>query len=240
MTLPNRVLQPTRTFRWVRAASLAWPWMYLLCLVPVLTDIVETGDWPHTPRQWFTEIAIGALILLLARRLLHQQRRMFALASTDALTGLWNRVGFDQAVESECARARRSNQPLALVYLDLDHFKTVNDTAGHAAGDAVLCQLGDAMRHVVREHIDRGFRLGGDEFVLLLPGGTALQASAVVERMRHRCVEANPIWGNGSLGISAGIVEFEPQESAANFVRRADEAMFHAKRAHRASGAPHA
>jgi len=204
--------------------------MYLLATVPFFSDIAETGGLPHAPREWITEIVAGALIVALVRRMLMQQRKIISLARSDALTGLGNRRAFDEALSDECIRARRNAQPLTLVYIDLDHFKRVNDELGHDAGDQVLCQLAAAVRQVVRGHIDRAFRLGGDEFALLLPGSSAAQAHAVVDRIRDCCAGGNGVWRQGVLGISCGSVQLQAGESARDFVRRADQAMFQAKR----------
>jgi diguanylate cyclase (GGDEF)-like protein len=110
--------------------------------------------------------------------------------------------------------------------MDLDHFKQINDSGGHGAGDLVLQQLGTAIRDAVRNRVDRGFRIGGDEFALLLPGSSAEQAEAVVTRIRDLCSQMDTVWVGGQLAISAGIVEFETHESAAGFVRRADRTMY--------------
>jgi diguanylate cyclase (GGDEF)-like protein len=208
--------------------------MYLLALVPVLTDIIETGGWPRRPREWFTEVTVGLLIALLVRKILSEHETLKALARADGLTGLGNRRAFEEALLQECARAQRLGQPLSLVFMDLDHFKLVNDRAGHAAGDRVLCQLADAVRHVVRMGVDRGFRLGGDEFALLLPGSSPAQAEAVLDRVRRACAGADMLWRDGPLGLSAGVVALGAQESAADFVRRADDAMYLHKRSRRA------
>lgn len=205
--------------------------MYWLATVPFFSDIAEKGSFPHAPREWITEIVAGTLILALVRRMLVQQRKIIALARSDALTGLGNRRAFDETLRDECTRARRSAQPLTLVYIDLDNFKRINDQLGHDAGDQVLCELAAAVRQVVREHIDRGFRLGGDEFALLLPGSSVTQAQAVVDRIRDACIGGASVWRQGLLGISSGSVQWHADESASDFVRRADQAMFEAKRA---------
>lgn len=205
-------------------------WMWLLVTMPLLSDIVETGGLPSSPREWITEATVGLLIALLVRRVLQEHRQVLALARSDALTGLWNRRVFNDMLEDECARARRSASPLALVYVDLDNFKTVNDSAGHAVGDQVLCHFASAVRHAVRDRVDRGFRIGGDEFALLLPGSEAQQAEAVVDRIRAHCGRAHSLWVDGSLGMSAGVVVFDVQETGADFVRRADAAMYQSKR----------
>ncbi len=214
--------------------------MYLLALVPVLTDVIETGGWPRRPREWFTEVTVGLLIALLVRKILSEHESLKALARADGLTGLGNRRAFEEALAQECARARRLAQPLSLVFIDLDHFKRVNDREGHATGDRVLCQLADAVRQVVRDGVDRGFRLGGDEFALLLPGSSLAQAEAVPVRVRQACSHADALWRDGPLDLSAGIVALGEHESATDFVRRADEAMYGHKAARRATpAAPH-
>jgi diguanylate cyclase (GGDEF)-like protein len=212
------------------AGRVSLRWMYLLIAVPLVTDIIETGGWPRSLREWLTESVGGLLIALLVGRVIDQQRKVALLARSDALTGLWNRRAFEEALQDECVRARRSGQALSLIYLDLDNFKHVNDRSGHDAGDRALRQLADAIRQVVRDRVDRGFRLGGDEFAVLLPGGSAAQAEDVVRRVADHCRGTDALWRDGPLGISAGTVEFQAQESATDLVRRADEAMFHAKR----------
>lgn len=206
-------------------------WMYLLVLVPVLTDVIETGGWPKRPREWFTEVAVGLLIATLVRRVHRDHAALVRLSRADPLTGLGNRRAFEEALAQDCTRARREHRPLSLVCVDLDHFKLVNDRAGHEAGDRALCQFAEAVRHVVRVHVDRGFRLGGDEFALLLPGSTAAQAEAVMARIRAHCAHAGALWRDGPLGLSAGIVTLEDRESPADLVRRADQAMYRQKAA---------
>jgi diguanylate cyclase (GGDEF)-like protein len=201
-------------------------WMYALVVLPVLTDIVERSAWPASAREWLTEVVAGLVITLLVRRVRKEHRAALALARRDGLTGLWNRRAFEEAIEDECARARRSGQPLSLVYIDVDHFKQVNDRDGHARGDRVLRQLAAAIGDAARARIDRGYRVGGDEFAMLLPGSTSVQSETVVARIRAQCEHSDPAWAEGLLGISAGTVEFDGQEIAAAFVRRADAAMY--------------
>jgi diguanylate cyclase (GGDEF)-like protein len=205
-------------------------WMYLLVAVPALSDLVETGRLPATPREWVTEIVAGAVIGVLVHRVRKEHCAVLALSRSDVLTGLWNRRAFEEAVEVECARAERSRQPLCLVYIDVDNFKQVNDRAGHHAGDRVLQQIGAAIRQAIRAHVDRGFRIGGDEFALLLPGSRAAEAEAAVTRISGEGVQSASAWAGEHLGLSAGIVEFNARESANEFVRRADDAMYRSKR----------
>jgi len=205
-------------------------WMYWLVVVPFLTDIAETGRLPHSAREWITEAVAGTLIAALVRRVVRQQRRLAELARSDSLTGLHNRLAFDETIIEECARAHRLGLPLALVYVDLDNFKRVNDERGHDCGDRMLCQLAVAIEQSVRQHVDRAFRIGGDEFALLLPGVQRDQAAAVVARIRQQVRLGDAMWSQGPLGLSAGAVELEPGEDPQRLVARADEAMFASKR----------
>lgn len=208
-------------------------WLYLLALVPVFTELGETGTLPRTPREWLTEV-VGAIVIgALVHRVRRQHFVVEAMARTDRLTGLFNRGAFDEAVGHECARARRFARALTLVYIDLDRFKQLNDSLGHRAGDRVLQHLAAAIGAAVRAHVDQGFRIGGDEFALLLPGTAADQATVVVARVRERCRAFDALWQAGTVGMSVGVVEYAPPESAADFVHRADEAMYRSKVAQR-------
>jgi diguanylate cyclase (GGDEF)-like protein len=213
-----------------RLGRLGLRWLYGLVALPVMTDMVETGALPGSPREWVTEVVAGLVIAALVRQVRREHSNVLALARTDGLTGLWNRRAFEEAMEEECARARRSHQPLSLIYIDIDNFKKVNDRDGHAQGDRALRQMAAAIGHALRARVDRGFRVGGDEFALLLTGSSAAQAEVVVTRIGEHCARSDPRWRGEPLGISAGIVELRPQEAASEFVHRADEAMYLKKR----------
>ncbi|GIE74920.1 hypothetical protein Aph02nite_08700 [Actinoplanes philippinensis] len=113
------------------------------------------------------------------------RRRLADSSRTDPLTGCLNRRGFDERVAAELADAERGDGPVTLVLLDLDHFKEVNDTHGHRAGDELLAWTGQELRADLRAH-DAVGRLGGDEFAMLLPGTDAADAEIVVDRLRQR------------------------------------------------------
>jgi diguanylate cyclase (GGDEF)-like protein len=125
---------------------------------------------------------VGGLCAWAAREQEHRQSELGRLSRTDALTGALNRRGFDERFDAELASARRSNAMLALVVLDLDGFKHVNDTYGHAAGDELLCWVVTELDEVVRPADSIG-RLGGDEFAVLLPGTDCQGAEAIATRM---------------------------------------------------------
>lgn len=148
---------------------------------------------------------------------------------TDGLTRLGNREGFQRKLSAELARAARYDSPLNLVMIDLDNFKQVNDRFGHAAGDAALVAVADALRLHLRV-TDHAFRWGGDEFVLLLPDVTANEASAAAERFAG---VVNEIAIEGlHLAASVGVASYpEDGSDAATLLRRADDLMYHRKQA---------
>lgn len=154
-------------------------------------------------------------------------RRFERLSLVDALTGLGNRRNFDQALERELARSRRTRQPLGLVMLDVDHFKDFNDTFGHAAGDRALTAVGACLRSVGRRE-DQACRVGGEEFALLLPGADGPSASDVAERVRQ-AVKAMEL-PEGSITVSLGVAAALPGDDPERLVARADERLYEAKR----------
>ena len=204
-------------------------WLYSLVPVPLITDWFENGSLPMSARGWLTEVLAGLVIALLVAKVHRDQRALETLARSDGLTGLLNRRSFEGAIELECARARRSRAPLSVVYLDIDGFKDINDRFGHGAGDQVLRQLGTAIGASIRTRVDSAYRLGGDEFALLLPASTKEQAEAVVTRIRSFCAVHDPRWAVGAFEFSAGIVEFDADETAQGVLTRSDAAMYEAK-----------
>ncbi|WP_183392812.1 GGDEF domain-containing protein [Kineococcus radiotolerans] len=130
------------------------------------------------------------------------RRRLQYEASHDSLTGLWNRARFLEELDRALPRGERHDQPVSVLYLDLDNFKAVNDRHGHAAGDRLLQSFGDHLRDCVRPE-DTAARLGGDEFAVLCENTTAAQAAVVVERL------TGGTWASAftdlALGVAIGI-----------------------------------
>ena len=208
-------------------------WLYALVPVPLLTDWIESGSLPTSRGGWLTEVCGGLVITALVWRVRRDRRALEALARTDGLTGLFNRRNFETALAAECARARRTRQPLCVVYLDIDKFKGINDHFGHGAGDQVLRQLTAGIRATIRASVDAGFRLGGDEFALLLPSTMKAQAEAIVARLRSFCAVHDPRWAVGAFDFSAGVVELEPDDTVAGLMTRSDAAMYREKSSRR-------
>lgn len=157
------------------------------------------------------------------------------LAREDALTGLANRRRFMEVLKQELERVGRYGHPLAVVMLDLDHFKAVNDTHGHGAGDAVLREAARALRSVCRD-VDLAARLGGEELALLLPETDAAGARVVAERARERIAGVAHETSEGRtfrVTASFGVAAARPGASSESVLHAADEALYRAKAAGR-------
>jgi diguanylate cyclase (GGDEF)-like protein/hemerythrin-like metal-binding protein len=148
-------------------------------------------------------------------------------SSTDVLTGAWNRAHLDRVVASELDRSIRSRQPVSLILLDIDHFKRINDTYGHRAGDAVLCEVVKVTGAAIRS-IDTLFRWGGEEFVVLASSVGYRGAAPLAEKIRS-AVEQHSFAGVGSVTISLGVAEHIATQSAETWFDRVDKALYRAK-----------
>ncbi len=158
------------------------------------------------------------------------QEELTVLAHTDALTGLPNRATILDAAAAEFRRARAAHEPLSLAMFDIDFFKTVNDTWGHPAGDAVLEHVARILREQMRtgEYIGR---FGGEEFLLVFPDTPILLAAKAVERLRAEIAQTPIVYHEQTIGvtISAGIAAL-PCDSVEALIGHADVALYEAKR----------
>ncbi|MGH7548322.1 MAG: GGDEF domain-containing protein [Gemmatimonadales bacterium] len=156
------------------------------------------------------------------------QAQLQLLATHDPLTNVLNARAFSNELSQELGRNRRYGRPLALIYLDLDDFKTVNDAHGHATGDAVLRLVADAMRSAVRQ-ADVVGRLGGDEFAVLMPETEGMVAHAAASRLANGI--RTVFRGTPSVTASIGVVSVTGTEAGTDeLIRKADQAMYEAKR----------
>lgn len=153
------------------------------------------------------------------------------MATTDALTGLLNRRAFLESTNREVARAKRYNEHLSVILLDVDHFKHINDKRGHAAGDMVLSAVGKLLNKSLRT-CDIVARWGGEEFVLVLPSTSLAGAEEVAERVRSQLASAVITDGNGDavpVTASFGVAAYGGAETLEQVIDRADRAMYLAK-----------
>ena len=180
-------------------------------------------------------LAIGLYAAALARPLLRSLNRVASVAEQamlDPLTGTANRRGFERALEVELERSARRGHPCALVIVDLDDFKLVNDRHGHAVGDEALVMLAERLRDSVRS-ADTVARLGGEEFALLLPETPLSGALAVAERARSSFAASSMrLKGGGELTVTAsfGAADFPASPDRTTLMRDADQALYAAKR----------
>jgi diguanylate cyclase (GGDEF)-like protein len=159
------------------------------------------------------------------------QQRLHELVVRDPLTGAFNRRQLAQCLEDALARRRRSGEPAALVALDLDHFKRINDERGHAEGDRVLVRAVETLRGRLRE-VDPLFRSGGEEFLVVLANTGPAGAATVAEELR-RAIEAAPLCDDRPVTASFGVASLLPTEDAESWLRRCDHALYAAKAAGR-------
>ena len=152
-------------------------------------------------------------------------------ALTDSLTGMQNRRYFDDALREYLQEFKRINKPVGLVILDLDHFKTVNDTHGHDVGDEVLKVVANCLRDFTRHH-DVAARLGGEEFAVGAPNMDKESLTKLAERIRLAIAQLSVSTGNVTLRVttSVGLAVWDRKESAEDFFRRADRMLYQAKR----------
>lgn len=179
--------------------------------------------------------AVGALVLVLAtaRAARYAEREMHSArqsARTDPLTGLPNRAELDLGLPGLVASAQARGHALSVMFIDLDHFKRVNDTWGHGVGDLCLTALARVLRRYVRAS-DLVARYGGEEFVLVLEGADAAGAGVVASSLRAMVEsEGREVAGRRiGLTVSVGIASLRPGECAAELLKRADEALYRAK-----------
>ncbi|UXY54465.1 GGDEF domain-containing protein [Pseudomonas tohonis] len=194
------------------------------------------GELIFRRRQRFDETELGQLESLLACMLFPLRnallyRTAVQSALRDPLTDTGNRIAMDQALQREVDLARRSQQPLSVLMLDIDHFKRINDEYGHSTGDEVLKAVATTLKAKLR-NVDMVFRYGGEEFLVLLSSTCREAAGMVGERLRMGVMEIQYLVGGRpiELSMSLGCATLLPAESVGSLLRRADSALYVAKR----------
>lgn len=212
-------LAPTPAQWWARLAESPWQWWFVAH--PVLFAIVFG--------------ALGTVARERARQATELLGLLRLRADTDGLTGLLNHRSFQVRLREETTRAVREGRAISLLFLDLDHFKQLNDRHGHQAGDRMLKQLAVRLRGLVRPY-DVVARYGGEEFAVILPGSDAAEATAAGERVRAGVADrpfAVARSGPIPITLSVGVATRAPEQSVAEWLRNADAQLYRAKRAGR-------
>lgn len=159
-----------------------------------------------------------------------ENEKLREMVGVDHLTGLPNRYRVDEIVEGEVAYSRRYSTPLSVFFVDIDHFKKVNDRLGHDVGDAVLAALAQRFRETLRDYDVIG-RHGGEEFIGVLRNNTLEQAAIAAERLRKAVADKPLIYAGCEITVtvSIGVAEWRRPELSATMIRAADMAMYRAK-----------
>ncbi|MBF0305884.1 MAG: diguanylate cyclase [Alphaproteobacteria bacterium] len=201
----------------------------------LLLGAMDYVSKPFVPAVVRARVSNHLLLSRTAKALRRANRQLELLAALDPLTDVFNRRHFDAAFQQELMRAQRTGKPLSLLLLDLDHFKAINDTHGHAAGDAALVQAAKAWQAELRAH-DVIARAGGEEFAIVLPGADARQARVVAERLldvtrrlRIALPEGGSFGFTTSVGVAAGC-GCDPRVGYEQVMASADRALYAAKR----------
>ncbi len=185
---------------------------------------------PFDQHELRVRVRAGQRIVQLQSELLEAKKDLLLQSRTDPLTGVLNRRAILSQIESELSRARRENTKISVSMLDLDHFKKINDTYGHLAGDAVLRECMNRVGDSVRTYDSIG-RFGGEEFLVVLPGADQADVLCVAERIRHNIVEKDADVEEVSISftISQGLATSNGDITVENLIAMADEALYRAK-----------
>ncbi|HEX9871167.1 MAG TPA: diguanylate cyclase [Candidatus Tectomicrobia bacterium] len=218
------------------------PYIYLLLLTTKgrKENIIEGLDAgaddyltkPFDPQELQVRLRTGMRIVTLQAEIIEAREALRVQATHDALTGVWNRRAILEMLGTELVRSSRDDLPVAVAMADLDHFKRINDTYGHVAGDAVLREAVSRMRALLRPYDAMG-RYGGEEFLVVLPGCTAQDAFRLAERLRigisqePMIIPGGTIEVTGSLGVATNDTT-APLDATA-LIQAADTALYRAK-----------
>jgi diguanylate cyclase (GGDEF)-like protein len=209
--------------------------------IPLVPHLMALAGWlpgfPHMAfamQVWATSVCTVVMGAVLARgeqRRYELEQLLAVAANTDPLTGISNRRHFTPALNAELERARRHSQPLAVLMLDIDHFKQINDRYGHAAGDETIRCLAQLCRQSLRS-FDLVARLGGEEFALMLPSTDLKSALAAAERLRQQAALLQVVGERGErfdFTVSIGVAAMAPGDDASALLARADKGLYRAK-----------
>jgi diguanylate cyclase (GGDEF)-like protein len=233
----------------IKDASLShYVYVIFLTVKRDIEDIVqglETGadDYltkPFDRRELVSRIKVGLRLIEFEKALREANQRLHTLATTDALTGIYNKRGVFDRISGEISRSVREKFPFCLIMLDIDHFKKINDTYGHIAGDKVLVKIANRIKSILRPYDVIG-RYGGEEFIIGIPRADSKISKVTAERIRT-CICERPFQVEGrkiDVSISLGVIDFMPSREydindlLAAMIKAADIALYKAKKAGR-------
>jgi diguanylate cyclase (GGDEF)-like protein len=219
-------------------------WMAISVSALHVVRIGLTFVWPPSPDLMHPDlfqsifilinsiIALGFGFSLIWLALFTQRTRLQTLAITDGLTGLLNRRAFEEALQRELAWSQRHGNATGVVLIDLDYFKSINDTYGHAAGDEVLRRV-SAVLPVGLRGSDAVARFGGEEFILMLRNANLLQTNMIAERIRQQVEVLRNLPGPSKITVSIGVAVSSAADTVESLLKKTDDALYRSKRAGR-------
>jgi len=184
-------------------------------------------EFPLVTRFTATILGVSMVTAIFIRVINNQQKKLVGQALTDPLTGLSNRVMLRDTLEHAIEQNQRNGSPMTLLTLDLDRFKSINDTLGHEAGDQVLRGLGELLRKRIRR-ADHVFRIGGEEFIALLYDADMENGLQVAEELRN-VIETAPLLDDRTVTASIGVASLKNGENWMEWLKRGDENLYRAK-----------
>jgi diguanylate cyclase (GGDEF)-like protein len=235
LSLAALYLGPVALIAWFFGRTQGRAWCLLVGAASVLAALTTPGSTTAPTVVAWNTAAVMMLSLVVVEVLTRLHRSLDIerdLARTDTLTGVANTRSFKELAETELERARRYGRTFTLASLDLDHFKNVNDTLGHAAGDRLIHDVGQAIRKRLRR-VDIVARLGGDEFVVLLPETNAAAAAVALAHVRETLLSVTDGYGPEVTASFGSVTFVSPPNSVEEMLQLADVAMYQAKNAGR-------
>jgi diguanylate cyclase (GGDEF)-like protein len=235
-TAPAKTDGVERVYTWARVGDTP----LIVCIAPAVDDILAT--WRRRSYIAFAMtalfggawVAVSWVLAFALRDKVVAEGELMRLAVTDPLTGLANRRALDRRLATEWQRAVREREPLSVLFLDIDHFKSFNDTYGHAAGDEVLALVAQRIASGTRRATDMAARYGGEEFTVVLPGTPLAGAMKTADKIRRRIETANFEHSGSRFGrvtVSVGCASCDPPVggSGARLLEAADRLLYAAK-----------
>jgi diguanylate cyclase (GGDEF)-like protein len=233
LSLAALYLGPVAIMSWYLGRVQGWVWCGIVTVASLVAELTTRGAPVGTTIVvWntVTTLALSLVVVEVLTRLRGALETEHDLARTDALTGVANTRSFKELAVLELERSRRYGRTFTLASLDLDRFKAVNDTLGHATGDRLLHDVAQAIRHRLRR-VDIVARIGGDEFVVLLPETNAAAAAVALEHVREALQELADGYDAGVKASFGAVTFVSPPESVEEMLQLADVAMYQAKKA---------
>ena len=205
--------------------------IYILILFPTFTEYIESGRFPDTFRDLVTDVVMTGVTAIIVIMLYRRNRFIENLSFRDPLTGIGNRRQFDLDIQQEILRSKRTKSGVGLIFFDLDGFKEINDKYGHKEGDNILIKFAQKLSVFSRKGTDYCYRFGGDEFAVLLTNIDNEEIIDISNKIEDRLESI--VYNKLPNGVSAskGVVFLNKDETHQQFLKRADDAMYTAKRA---------